>query len=366
MGGKSAARAQATAQTNAARLQSNAAIQVAGMQSDAALKAAQMGADGAFAAAGMVAHASQYGANLQFEASEKAIAEQKRQFDTTTEMLSPYVETGTRFLEDVNEASTLEGFADRLRKISDTDIYSDLVNDRQAAASGALGQSGLTRSGAAAQQAADISTQLAMAIEGQDYSRKVNQVNVGQAAAARQANINMGYAGSVSNILTGTAQGMSNTIVQGAGQSAGYMNQGSTAAAQGVMNAAYYGGQGIMGSANAIGAGMINSANAMMANRQNNNQMLMSAASTAANIFFSDERLKDNMQPVGEVGGLTLYEWDWKPAVKDMVGMEMTTGFKAQEVESKYPDCVSAIGDYKVIDYTKLRKQIKEGMRAAA
>ena len=46
--------------------------------------------------------------------------------------------------------------------------------------------------------------------------------------------------------------------------------------------------------------------------------------------------------------------------------MEMTTGFKAQEVEAKYPDCVGMVGDYKVIDYGNLHKQIKEEMREAA
>ena len=386
--GSSGYKAQAKAQVQASQLQSQTALQVAQLQSDAALQAALinertskhaagMAAGGAMGAASIVAGASDYAADLQFAAAERALAEQQRQYDLTTEMLSPYVETGEKFLGEVEKASTLEGFADRLATISDTDLYRDLVSDRQDAAAGALAQAGLSRSGAAAQSAADITTQLAMAIEGQDYSRKMNQVNLGQAAAARQANINMGYAGAVSNIETGTARSVGQQTMQGAiaqggfitsgaNAAAGHYARGGQAAAQGIMNAAYYSGQGMMGSANAIASGMIGSANMMAQGRAANRSAWMGAAQGAASIFFSDERLKTNMEPVGKIGPLHLYEWDWIDVVKGMTGTEMTTGFKAQEVESHYPEFVANVGDYKVINYPALREKLLEDIKEAA
>lgn len=389
--GSSGYKAQARAQTQAAQLQSSAALQVAQMQTDAALQAAIIGqqtsleaahiaAGGGIMAAQFISGATEYSADLQFEAAEKAIEEQRRQYDNTTEMLSPYVQTGEKFLKQVERASTLDGFAARLEKIMDSDTYDDLRQNRQEAAAGALGQAGLTRSGVAAQTASDITTELAFAIEGQDYSRKVNQVNIGQAAAARQANINMGSANAISGIYMGTAQNVGNQTVQGAIAGGGYMAQGANAAAgfysqggqaqaQGIMNAAYYGGQGIMGSANAIGGGMINGANAMAAGRAGNWNMgmqLLGQGMGAAAMFFSDERLKKDLKAVGKISGLTLYEWEWVDEVKGLVGTEMVTGFRAQEVESHYPDCVTVIGDVKAIDYPRLHKHLLDDIKEAA
>ena len=357
---------QAKAQVQASQIQQETALRVGQMQSDAALQSALMGKQGAIAAANAIGGATSYAAQLQFQAAELALQEQKRQFDATTEILSPYVETGEKFLGEVENASTLEGFADRLATISDTDLYRDLVSDRQDAAAGALAQAGLTRSGQAIQSAADITTQLAMAIEGQDYSRKMNQVNIGQAAAARQGGINMGYADAVSNIRTGTAASVGSQMVQGGIAQGGYISQGYNQAAQGIMNAAYYSGQGQMGAANAQAQGLIGSANTIAQGRAQNRSAWMGAAQGAASIFFSDERLKTNMEPVGKIGPLHLYEWDWIDVVKGMTGTEMTTGFKAQEVESHYPEFVANVGDYKVINYPALREKLLEDIKEAA
>eukprot|EP00919_Chromeraceae_sp_WS-2016_P002997 GHVR01007348.1.p2 GENE.GHVR01007348.1~~GHVR01007348.1.p2 ORF type:complete len:368 (+),score=62.38 GHVR01007348.1:1204-2307(+) len=367
MASKSAANKQAKAQIDAAQTQGDAAIEVAEIQSDASTQSAMLMLQGALESAGIIGGATAYGANLQFKASERSLAEQQRQYDNTTELLRPYVETGEQFLEEVNNASTLEGFAERLGKIMDGETFASLVNTRQDAAAGALAQAGLSRSGAAAQSAADITTEVATSIEGQDFARNSQQVNLGQAAAARQGMVNQGFADAVSGINMTTAGNVAHNALQGAISQGGIMSQGYNNAAQAMQQGAYYQGQGIMGQANAQAQGMIGSANAYA---QYKNQMwnngLAAGQSIANMVFYSDERLKENMQPIGEINGLTLYEWDWVEGVQDLIGTEMTTGFKAQDVEARYPSCVLAAGNHKVIDYPRLHQHLAQDLQEAA
>jgi activator of HSP90 ATPase len=66
----------------------------------------------------------------------------------------------------------------------------------------------------------------------------------------------------------------------------------------------------------------------------------------ASGIFLiSDERVKENIVPVGEYGALTIYEYDY-------VGVESKyLGFLAQEVEQIAPHAVGRYGDYKTVNY---------------
>jgi len=64
--------------------------------------------------------------------------------------------------------------------------------------------------------------------------------------------------------------------------------------------------------------------------------------------LFSDERLKENIEPVGELyDGLKVYRynylWDETPQI----------GVMADEVEEKYPEAVSEVGGYKMVRYDK-------------
>lgn len=63
--------------------------------------------------------------------------------------------------------------------------------------------------------------------------------------------------------------------------------------------------------------------------------------------MFSDRRLKKNIEKVGKIKGLNVYEFDYK------AGGPRQMGFMAQEVEKKNPDAVVDVGGFKAVDYGK-------------
>jgi hypothetical protein len=65
----------------------------------------------------------------------------------------------------------------------------------------------------------------------------------------------------------------------------------------------------------------------------------------------SDERLKKNKQPIGEINGHTLWSWSWNEEAEEVFGLVGdSTGFMAQEVMKKIPNAVEfdPSGYYKV------------------
>lgn len=84
-----------------------------------------------------------------------------------------------------------------------------------------------------------------------------------------------------------------------------------------------------------------------------------------ASMFFSDPRLKDNMAPIGKIGPLTLYEWDWKPEVAEKTGCEMSIGFNADEVAERYPEYVIEFAGFRAIDYHGLTDRLRAELAVA-
>ena len=413
----SSGRQQAQAQTRAASIQAQAAREVAERQSNAAVEAAQISSTGALeaaklqvegslGAAGLMAGATAMAAGLQSESAANSLAVQEEQFAANVERLSPYADLGEQSIDDVQRASTLEGFQDNLNNIMSTDAFTQVRAESQRQAAGALSSAGLNRSGAAAQSAADININTALGIEASQYGRNMNNVAVGQAAAGGQNVASTNYANSVTGINTNMANATGDIIVNGAGSQGNFMMQGANAAAQGVYNSsnalaggvnqsAYYQGTGQNAAAGYTANGLIGAANARAQAKQNRINtalqiagiaagvatagmstaatagatasgagMAGSTATTAGTSFFSDPRLKDNMQPIGKIADLTLFEWDWKDWVKGITGTEMCTGFDANEVQEKYPDCVVQAGDYLAVLYEKLHPQLRARLAA--
>lgn len=87
--------------------------------------------------------------------------------------------------------------------------------------------------------------------------------------------------------------------------------------------------------------------------------ILGTIGSTAA--AFSDERLKRNVQAVGQVGPLTVYAWEWN-GLADLPEGESATGFMASEVEELLPQAVGMREGWKTVDYQKVRSYL-EGSR---
>jgi len=80
---------------------------------------------------------------------------------------------------------------------------------------------------------------------------------------------------------------------------------------------------------------------------------VLSTAAQAAALYFgaSDERLKENIQPIGRSeNGHNLYTWDWNDKAKELGINDPTTGVIAQEVKKYMPEAVikDENGYYKV------------------
>ena len=72
------------------------------------------------------------------------------------------------------------------------------------------------------------------------------------------------------------------------------------------------------------------------------------STTTGGGGFFSDERLKENIQKVGETNdGQPIYRYNYKGDKNTQIGL------LAQDVEKKHPDAVGLAGGYKTVNYKK-------------
>jgi hypothetical protein len=80
---------------------------------------------------------------------------------------------------------------------------------------------------------------------------------------------------------------------------------------------------------------------------------LISTIGTIASLF-SDERLKENIEPVGEENGFPIYEFNYKGDDQKYIGV------MAQDVEKIMPSAVRQENGYKSIDYDMIGVQFRE------
>ena len=74
-------------------------------------------------------------------------------------------------------------------------------------------------------------------------------------------------------------------------------------------------------------------------------------SSTQPAPYFSDERLKEDIQPIGKTfDGLNIIKFKYKGDKQTHVGLS------AQDVERKHPDAVGLAGGYKTVDYDAATK----------
>ena len=76
--------------------------------------------------------------------------------------------------------------------------------------------------------------------------------------------------------------------------------------------------------------------------------------------FFSDERLKENIKPIGKTNdGQTIYSYNYKGDHRTQIGL------LAQEVEKHHPEAVGLSGGYKTVDYAKATHDAERHRRAS-
>lgn len=240
-------------------------------------------------------------------ANREAIAEILRMFEKTEAQVDPFIQAGTRALPGVEAASTVEGFGANLSEIFSSGALQPLIDERTRAAQGQLSAGGLTRSGKGVQDIANISSDLGLQIE--------------QLLSGRQQNLATGGVGSALQLggLGARAAEAQSPLFQQIGQA---QSSGS------LMDAA---------------------------TRQRQIGSAVDIVGTVASLFFSDPRLKCNVEEVGQMGPLKIYQWDWIPQTKGtLIEKCGTIGFMADEVQEVFPEFVYEFAGAQIIDYPAL------------
>jgi len=76
--------------------------------------------------------------------------------------------------------------------------------------------------------------------------------------------------------------------------------------------------------------------------------------------FFSDSKLKENIEKIANIGVLNLYQWDWARETKGtFVEKFPTIGFISTEVKKFYPEFVKKVLGFDFIDYQGVLNRIE-------
>lgn len=280
-------------------------------------------------------------ANVAAEATREGLGELRRQFDLSRsdvkqsealarQYIQPFFQQGVGGLQRFVGSTTPEGLGANLGRIFEGGALDPLIEERTRAVQGQLASTGLSRSGAALEEAARIPTELGLQVEQLLTGRSQDLANIGLGAATGTANISQGAGQSLAGLSQSFGQGVLGAQ-QGIGETLG---------------------QGIIGRGQAqagFGQGILNAATAAAT------APILAGGGTILGLALSDPRLKTNVVKVGEINDLGVYQWDWKPELEGMAVAETSTlGFMADEVEEKYPEYVTEFGGFRCIAYAPL------------
>jgi hypothetical protein len=255
-------------------------------------------------------------ARLANEQAQRGLAEIRRRFKDTKEVVDPFLQAGLGGLRSVQDSATLGGLGSMLGDIFNSGELDPLVEERTRAAQGQLAAGGLTRSGTALETIAGIPQELGLQIEQLLQGRQSGLADLGFNSAQLIGNFGSNAASQISSNL---AQQGQNTASGGLGK----------AQAQ---------------------AGFTNS--------------LLGLAGTGM-LAFSDPRLKVNVMKVSEIRDLGVYQWDWHPMLEGLsVANTPTLGFMADEVAEKYPGYSKEVCGFKCVAYGPLIDMLEHKIEA--
>ena len=256
------------------------------------------------------------GASRAAKNAASSSQETANQYNEFIKLLKPSFNTGTSALKGLGEYTNPDALGDLYNSVSDSQLVTDMVADRQEYLGQNLAASGLRNSGRRLSAAAELPTDVITSIMDKIIGLKQNVASIGL--------------GQGSSIL-GSIGGIQNA--NNAATSAAFQQAGNRAS----LISGLIGGGSQIGSALALG---------------------------------SDRRLKKNAEIIGKIGPLNVYSWEWAVGASDFMGREltMTTGFMADEVQEVYPQHVYPIEidgfEILTVDYDSLMKE--EGMKDAA
>lgn len=137
------------------------------------------------------------------EEAEKAIKDINSQFQDTKGNLQPSIDLGLGQLPALQQGTTAQGLDERLATIFGSDNFQNLRDERTRALQGQLGAGGLTRSGTALQEIADVPTQLGFALEELLTGRSRGLASSGQNAAVNLGQFGANAQNSIAGLRTG-------------------------------------------------------------------------------------------------------------------------------------------------------------------
>lgn len=268
-------------------------------------------------------NAGRRGAEQQTGFNQQAIDEIRRQFGITQENLDPFIQAGQQALPGVTEGSTVEGLDARIGRILNTDVFGKALGAGQESLRNQFAATGQNRSGTAAKAFGELPINLALQIENLLSGRGSNLVAGGQNAATGLGTFGAGASGGIADLFSRSGQAQSSGIITDA-QGRAQQDQNRLNLVASLGSQFNFGGSG------------------------------------GGNFSPSDRQLKENIEPIGKIKDLTLYQWDWAEETKGtIIEKAPDIGFIADEVESLYPHHVAKLAGFKVIDYFSLLDELE-------
>ena len=258
-------------------------------------------------------------ADAQSEASERGIAEQRRQFDAVRELLKPYVDVGPTALKQQQALIGLGGPEAEQAAIaaleSGESFQAKVRQGEEAILQGASATGGV-RGGNIQGALAQFRPAMLQSEIDRQYGRLAGLTTLGQQSAA-----GVGTAGIQTGARISALEGDIGSAQAGAALASGK-------ALSGVFNlpSQFLGLQyGYAGSPSGAGT------------------------TPGFSNIFSDRRLKTNIQRIStRPDGLGVYEFEY------IWGGGKHIGLMAQEVLGIYPDAVGSVGEYYTVDYSRV------------
>jgi len=138
-----------------------------------------------------------------------------RQQGLTEGGFDPFIQAGTGALQDVQQGATIGGLDERISQILGTGAFQGLREERFGDINRQLASAGLSRSGLGLEQIANISPELALQLERQQFGRSRDLSNVGFQGVERRGalgnQLTLGQGGLTSN-LTGLEAQLANQL----------------------------------------------------------------------------------------------------------------------------------------------------------
>jgi hypothetical protein len=160
--------------------------------------------------------ATKQAAQIEAQSADKAIEEQRRQYDLTRADQQPWLQAGQTALnnlQDPNAFTTSPGYQFRL-------------NEGMKAGNNAFAARGGAFSGNSLKALADYNQGAATSEYGNWWNQQAGLAGVGQTSANTLANVGQNYAGAVGNLLQDSAGARASGIVAGAALKRNAINTG--------------------------------------------------------------------------------------------------------------------------------------------